>query len=49
MIEIKIALCKILLNFEILPLKDDKKGLELQETLVRVPKNGVKVQLGKRN
>nr|UOU03262.1 cytochrome P450 3045C9 [Brachionus rubens] len=48
LIELKIALVKLILNFEFLPLKDQKNEIELEEGAVRYPKNGVKVLLKKR-
>nr|UOU03269.1 cytochrome P450 3045C5-2 [Brachionus rubens] len=48
MIELKIALCKFMLKYEILPLDESEKNLELVETVVRVPKSGVKVSFKKR-
>ncbi|CAF0926627.1 unnamed protein product [Brachionus calyciflorus] len=49
LIELKIALCKLILNFEILPSKKFPERLELIETIVRRPKNGYNVILKKRN
>nr|UOU03273.1 cytochrome P450 3045C1-1 [Brachionus rubens] len=49
LIELKIALCKLLLNFEIFPSNNFVNKLEFIETVVRRPKNGVKVLLKKRN
>nr|UOU03274.1 cytochrome P450 3045C1 [Brachionus rubens] len=46
--ELKIALCKLLLNFEFLPPNDFTGELEMIEIVVRRPKNGVKVILRKR-
>nr|ARQ84123.1 cytochrome P450 [Brachionus plicatilis] len=47
-LELKIALSKMLINFEILPLKDMNEELELFEAFVRRPKHDVNVTLRKR-
>ncbi|CAF0750430.1 unnamed protein product [Brachionus calyciflorus] len=49
LIELKIALIKLILNFEILPSPNGEKEIEFEEGVVRYPKNGVKVLLKKRN
>ena len=46
LIEMKLALVKLLLNFEILPSNDSK--MEYLDGIVRTPKNGVNVILRKR-
>nr|UOU03263.1 cytochrome P450 3045C8 [Brachionus rubens] len=48
MIELKIALVKLILNFEILKSEKNFK-MEIEEGLVRFPKNGVNVLLKKRD
>nr|UOU03272.1 cytochrome P450 3045C2 [Brachionus rubens] len=48
-LEIKISLCKLIYNFEILPLKNMSEDLQLFEAFVRRPKYDVKVNLKKRN
>ncbi|CAF0718008.1 unnamed protein product [Brachionus calyciflorus] len=49
LIELKIALIKLIINFEILPSVNGEKEIEFEEGVVRYPKNGVKVLLKKRN
>lgn len=49
MIEIKFALFKLLRTFEILPSKNTPECLEFVEGTVRVPINGINVQLKRRN
>ena len=46
--EIKMALIKLLTNFEILPSPQTPDWLEFSEGIIRVPKNGVQVVLKKR-
>nr|QVK45587.1 cytochrome P450 [Brachionus paranguensis] len=48
LVELKIALCKILLKYEFLPLTHEKEELEIFEMLLRIPKNGVSVTMKKR-
>ena len=48
LIELKIALCKLLLKYEFLPLPNDKKEIEIFELLLRIPKKGVKVTFKQR-
>nr|QEV83794.1 cytochrome P450 [Brachionus rotundiformis] len=48
LLELKIALCKLLLNFEFLPAEGFPVELEVRETIVRRPKNGLKILLKKR-
>ena len=48
MIELKIALVKIVKNFEILPSENTPTVLDFAEGTVRAPINGVKVLLKKR-
>jgi hypothetical protein len=48
LIEMKLALVKLLLNFEILPTPGGSEKLEFIEGIVRGPKNGVNVILKKR-
>jgi cytochrome P450 len=48
LLELKIALCKFLLNFEILPSKNQPEEIELFEAFVRRPKYDVNVILKKR-
>nr|UOU03264.1 cytochrome P450 3045C7 [Brachionus rubens] len=49
LIELKIALVKLLLNFEFLKTTTQNNKLEIEEGLVRYPKNGVQVLLRRRN
>jgi cytochrome P450 len=49
LIELKIALVKLIMNFEILPSDNIPNELELIEGIIRKPKNGVVVRLKKRN
>ncbi|CAF0869176.1 unnamed protein product [Brachionus calyciflorus] len=49
LLELKLALCKILINFEILPLKSLSEDLELFEAFVRRPKNDVVLTIRKRS
>nr|QEV83809.1 cytochrome P450 [Brachionus rotundiformis] len=48
LIELKIALCKLIVNFEFLESLDKTHKLEYEEGVVRFPKNGIKVLLKKR-
>ena len=48
LLELKIALVDLLLNFDILPSKNTPKKLEFVEGTVRVPRNGINVILKKR-
>ncbi|RNA34346.1 cytochrome P450 3A29-like, partial [Brachionus plicatilis] len=48
LIELKIALVKLIMNFEFLSLKSDINDLELEEGVVRYIKNGSKVFIKKR-
>ena len=48
LMEIKITLCKLLLNYEFLPPTDFQEDIELIEVIVRRPKKGLKVLLKKR-
>ncbi|RNA25033.1 cytochrome p450 -like protein, partial [Brachionus plicatilis] len=48
LLELKIALCKLLINFELLPTESFPIELEIIETIVRRPKNGLKIFLKKR-
>nr|AHL88987.1 cytochrome p450 3045C4 [Brachionus koreanus] len=48
LIELKIALVKLIMNFEILPSKNYPEILELEEGVVRYIKNGEKVLIRKR-
>ena len=49
LIELKIALVKLLLNFEIHPTKSTGDKIELIEGVIRSPKNGINIHLKKRN
>lgn len=49
MLELKIALCKLLLNVEIFPTKNTPNDLELTEIFVRRPKNAFKILLKSRS
>nr|QVK45584.1 cytochrome P450 [Brachionus paranguensis] len=48
LIELKIALVKLIMSYEILPAANKFKELEFEEGVVRFPKNGVKIFLKKR-
>lgn len=49
LVEMKLALVNLLLNFEILPSENTPKKLELIEGIVRSPKHGVPLKLKTRN
>ena len=49
LIEMKLALVKILQNFEILPSSNTPKQLDIVEGIVRQPVGGIPVILKKRN
>lgn len=48
LLELKIALCKLLINFELLPSENFPTELEIIETIVRRPKNGLEILFKKR-
>lgn len=48
LIEMKIALVKMLLKFEIIPGKNTPEKLDFVEGIVRQPKNGINVIFKKR-
>nr|UOU03268.1 cytochrome P450 3045C5-3 [Brachionus rubens] len=48
LIQLKIAVCKLVLKYEFLPLSERNKQLDIVEDLVREPKNGIKITLRKR-
>lgn len=48
LVEMKLALVNILLDYEIHPTENTPKKLEIVETIVRTPKNGVQVLFKKR-
>lgn len=48
LVEMKLAIVKLLLKYEIHPTENTPKKLEIVETIVRTPKNGVKVLFRKR-
>lgn len=48
LLELKIALCKLLINFELLPSENFPTELEIIETIVRRPKNGLEISFKKR-
>ena len=47
-LELKIALCKLLMAYEIKPTENTPDRLDYNEGIVRVPKNGVHVIFKKR-
>jgi hypothetical protein len=49
LIELKMALVKLLLNYEIKPTDNMPSELEFREGVVRTPKDGVNVVFKKRN
>jgi hypothetical protein len=49
LIELKMALVKLLLNYEIKPTENMPNDLEFREGVVRIPKEGVHVIFKKRN
>nr|ATW72310.1 cytochrome p450 CYP3045C19 [Brachionus calyciflorus] len=48
LIELKIALCKLILKYEFLPLPEDKQEVEIYEMFIRTPKDGVSATFRKR-
>ena len=48
LIELKLAICKLIQNFEIKPNRYTPRKLEFIEYFLRVPKNGVNVTLERR-
>jgi hypothetical protein len=49
LMELKLALVKLILNYEILPGKNTPETLEFTEGIIRTAKGGVSVLLKKRN
>ena len=47
-LELKIALCKLLTTYEIQPTENTPKKLDFNEGIVRTPKNGINVIFHKR-
>ena len=49
LVEMKLALVKLLLNFEVHPSKNMPTNIEIIEGIVRAPKDGIKIILKRRD